>query len=150
MQFIPPDPEVLKMQAVQNAEDGFTEIVTVDVSISSIEENIPGGSGKVFFYFTGEADSEYFKGSVQPGAVDTWVIENDEVQSCCASYDIKGLDNSGAECTIHIDNRSKDGNSWYPELKTDSAALSFLNGTGCRTLYEGRETGPIIHIYARI
>ena len=65
-----------------------------------------------------------------------------------ADYTIEGEDYTGQKCIIHIVNVDE-GEGWKPTVATDSRALAFLNGTGCRAALQGRKDKLTVRIFAK-
>ena len=132
------------------------EVLTINVRITETYE-VKGSHGTArMILFDGDADSEYFKGTILPGGVDTQkdISDKDSAKTfLSARYILKGTDRDGNDCSIFIENNGEfsdtsDGTT-TPTILTDSPALSFLE---CASLYgtiEGIEGGVRIHIYIR-
>lgn len=144
-----PKHDALAVAAVEQFLEGYSEVVTVDVEVQRTTTEKTGKDKTRYIPFTGGASSRFFAGKIRPGAVDTWKWKDGKLVSCCASYTISGFDLEGQSCEITINNRSKDGKNWQPELSTDSRALDYLNHQQCRAIFEPRSGGPVIHIYAK-
>lgn len=79
--------------------------------------------------FSGYAESEYFKGYILPGAVDTQTILADGSTHLSARYMLKGIDQNGDSCHVYINNEvTSDTPKGYtrPTIVTDSKSLSSL------------------------
>ena len=94
------------------------------------------------------------KGDVMEPAVDEQVYYGRTPDTCHAKYTVHGVDYTGAECNIDIENVMPAGKKknwftgWIPTVHTDSAALSFINDLHCETYAEMRgKKGPFIHIW---
>ncbi len=140
------------LAAIQEFIEERTKILEVDVRLTGVEKNFDKKTGvfKQRLPFDGTAETAYFKGTIAPGAADDQQYKGTYCISCRADYVIEGTDYTGAPCKVHVVNAKKGKENWKPTLETDSAALSFVNGADCRTVFEGREQGPIIRIYTRI
>ena len=145
-----PKHDVLAVAAVEQFLEGYSEVITVDVEVHKTTTDKTGKDKVRYIPFTGGASSRFFAGKIKPDAVDTWIWKDGKLISCCASYVLSGFDLEGQSCEIAINNRSKDGRSWQPEISTDSKALDCLNRQQCRAIFEPRSGGPVIHIYARV
>ena len=137
--------DILAMQAGRQFLLGREELLTVDVHLTGLKRETKGIDSVVTLPFDGVAVGPYFEGVIQSGAANVQKRRWYRPVEFCARYRIKGLDCSGQDCFVEICNRSTDGNRWTPEIRTDSEALSFLNGASCEAVVEGRKTGPIVH-----
>ncbi len=129
--------------------EGMSMIFEVDVKIS---ENTgfdwtPIEQTRIL-PFTGECDTPWFSGSVQPGAKDVQKRRLGRIERFCAEYDMTGTDYTGKTCVVHIKNENF-GAGWTPVLTTDSRALGFLNTAPAATAVESRAGGVMVRIFAR-
>ncbi len=121
----------------------------MDVVLTGFEETAqPDGSKLIHLPFVGRAIGSLFTGEIQPGAADDQIHRNGGMESAKAEYIIRGKDHTGADCTVHVVNRNKEG-QWKPTVTTDSKALDFLNGADCTAVLELRLKGPIVHIFTK-
>lgn len=121
----------------------------MDVVLTGFEIKDNGdGSCLIHLPFAGRAIGELFQGDIQPGAADNQIHRNGRMESATAEYMIKGRDNTGAECQVHVVNRFCAG-LWKPTVTTDSDTLTFLNGADCASVLELRQQGPIVHIFTK-
>ncbi len=126
---------------------GKKEYLTIQVFIT--EQNIVEKSDtyqKTEIYFTGYCDSDLFKGSILPGAVDVQEYENDEPKLIRADYTLEGIDQNNEHCKIHIINQ-KIGEQYKPEITTNSPALSFLKYMELTASLEIFEGGLTVRIF---
>ena len=64
-----------------------------------------------------------------------------------AEYTLKGIDQNGKNCSVHIINQ-KNGDKWKPVIKTDSEALKWINDADLTAVLEMENGGPTVRIYA--
>ncbi len=141
--------DIVATEALKQFLDGLSEVITVDVKVLKTRTVQSGELRTKYIPFEGGAKSRFFAGNILPGAVDTWKWQGKQLESCCASYVLSGFDLKGQPCHITINNRSKDGRNWQPEVFTDSKALDFINTQQCSAVFEPRKGGPVIHIFAK-
>lgn len=95
--------------------------------------------------FTGYCDSEIFKGNVLPGGMDTQMFPTPDRGTLSARYMLEGVDETGQNCKLFIDNSAvmQQGSETviFPRIKTDSAALRWLETADLQGRIEGRENG---------
>lgn len=155
------------LQLVKEAEHGFTpeqtasaltsirqfllhhkEILAIDVVCTSTELRKEIGTWRqTAILFHGSNDTDFFTGTILPGAEDVQEHDNGRLLSLRADYTLKGTDYLGQECFLHIVNESKNG-EWKPTIDTNSQALDFLNHadlTACLELHTG---GLTVRIYS--
>ncbi len=126
---------------------GKKEILTIDVRITGSVTDKKGENGCRTVFFAGSSESEYFRGTILPGAEDVQKLADGHPVSYRADYTLEGVDCEGRQCRIHIVNRDVCG-EWKPEASTDSAALSFLNGADLTAVMESFEGGLTVRIFA--
>lgn len=79
--------------------------------------------------FDGYAEGEYFNGKILPGGVDTQIEYTDGSGILSARYLLEGMDSSGKECRMYIENTGHfHEDITEPVIYTDSQVLEFLNG----------------------
>ena len=104
------------------------EILTLIIFISNIFQ-VENDSVLVnMVSFSGYAESEYFKGNILPGAVDTPFLPDGSTH-LSARYMLKGIDQNKDSCHIYINNEvTSDTPKGYtrPTIVTDSRLLSSL------------------------
>ena len=114
-------------------------------------------NGKVCMIpFGGWVDSELFKGTILPGAVDVQVENAAGIRHMCARYMFEGVDYTGAKCRLFVDNNGYfEPNSQNqgpfktcPTFMTDSNALSdYLEGAHFRAEGHMKEDGLHIMVF---
>ena len=128
--------------------------VTVDIDPSQISQ-LNGPAGEVIMIpFGGTVKGEIFNGRVLPGGVDTQTVDQNGVRHMSARYMLEGVDNSGDQCKIYIDN-----NGWFtgemvtpfktiPTFLTDSKTLAdYLHRNKFRTEGHPRPGGVTIKVF---
>lgn len=145
-----PEQDAVCMAVIREFIEERTKVLEIDVQLTGFEKKFDKGILYQTIPFIGEADSAFFKGTIAPGAEDNQKYKGKACLSCCADYVINGTDYTGAACKVHVINARKGNEDWKPTVESDSAALAFLNGADCRTVFEGRKKGPMIRIYTNI
>lgn len=125
---------------------GKKEILTIDVRITGVEPRREGRESQQAVLFTGSSESEYFQGTILPGAEDVQDFEDGKIVRLRADYTLEGTDCEGRRCRIHIVNTNV-GEEWKPTVQTDSAALAFLNDADLTAALEGFEGGLTVRIF---
>ena len=125
------------------------EILTVYVNVDNTTM-VTGSLQKVVMVgFSGRAESEFFKGEILSGAVDTQFYPVNGVPTLSARYALKGVDFEGKDCLIFIENNCVSGSEYtMPRITTDSTALSFLESCELCGRIESSD-GLIIRIFDR-
>ncbi len=86
--------------------------------------------------FHGKTESEFFKGEIINGGVDTQTQEEGKNRTLSARYILKGIDKDNELCSIFIENNGiieKNGEiKTVPRIITDSKALKWLEDTPLR------------------
>lgn len=140
--------------AIEKFLQGKALILNVDVKLTTSEKTKLAKGKKVKAYFTGEADSPFFKGTVDPGAYDEQIYLGSRPDSCHAVYTLTGTDYTGQSCTVSMINDLPAGGKkdwfrgWIPTPSSDSPNLKFLGAQQCEAYAEMRRSGPFIHIWA--
>lgn len=115
---------------METAASGATKevlTITIDITGSSKVKGITGEAEMLSF--TGTADCELFHGKTISEGVDTQMELQGSVRTLSARYVLKGLDYTGKECCIFIENNGTIENgviTTIPKIITDSEALAFL------------------------
>ena len=95
--------------------------------------------------FTGTCESEIFRGRVLPGGMDTQVFPEKTRGTLSARYMLEGVDGEGKKCKLFIENNAvmESGRETvtFPSIKTDSAALKWLETADLTGAIQGREDG---------
>lgn len=138
----------LAVYALWQFLNGRREVLCVDVALAKPAYRRENGVFYLSLPFTGNADGDYFSGTICPGASDEQEYQGFRQRHMCATYDIKGRDFTGEECHVHVVNISN-GKGWRPTVSTDSNALAKWNGAGAAAFLEQRKSGPIVHIFMR-
>lgn len=119
------------------------EILRIHIQLGQTLSLDSPSAGVRMIPFTGFCDSELFKGTVLPGGMDTQVFPSPERGTLSARYMLEGVDREGKPCKLFIDNSAVMQNGretiTFPTIKTDSAALSFLETAFLSGRIEGRE-----------
>jgi hypothetical protein len=128
--------------------------VAVVIDPSQISQ-LKGLAGEVIMIpFGGTVKGELFSGRVLPGGVDTQTVDQNGVRHMSARYMLEGVDKTGEQCRIYIDN-----NGWFtgemampfktiPTFYTDSKALApYLHSNKFRTEGHSREGGVTIKVF---
>ena len=128
--------------------DGRTEILTIHALLGKASMRHEGLYNIMTIPFTGQADSRYFRGTIQPGAADVQKRRLHLPVRFVADYTLKGTDLEGQACTIHIVNVFE-GGKWQPTIRTDSQALSFLQSASLRAVLQGHKDQLTVRIFAK-
>ena len=128
------------------------EILTINVNLTDIFEVKGKSAEAVMINFGGDAKSEFFKGVLLPGGVDTQKEFYPERRTLSARYILEGKDMEGEKCRIFIENNgTADENKFVhettPRIITDSKALSWMETATLKGTLEPKEGGVIIHIF---
>lgn len=130
------------------------EVLSISIRIRQVDV-VEGHHHKVvMIHFEGEADCDSFKGSIQPGAVDTQIHQSDCLQTLSARYILSGVDNMNKKCQIFIENElvavsPEDPGTMYtkPRIVTDSEALAYLETDSLSGIVKATGDALWIHIY---
>ena len=128
--------------------DGRTEILTIHALLGKASMRHEGLYNIMTVPFTGQAESRYFRGTIQPGAADVQKRRLHLPVRFVADYTLKGTDLEGQACTIHIVNVFE-GGKWQPTIRTDSQALSFLQSSSLRAVLQGHKDQLTVRIFAK-
>lgn len=82
--------------------------------------------------FDGSCEGDFFIGIIEPGAIDTQIINNDGSMTLSARYMLNGIDNAGTPCRLFIENNMVAGEPTYPKITTDSKQLRWLETADLR------------------
>lgn len=126
---------------------GKTEILTIRTIITREETFTEGDSRISHIYFTGYCDTKYFQGTVMPEGCDVREQCAGAEDKARAEYTLTGLDIRGEACSVHIVNQWN-GTDWKPVIKTDSAALAWMNHADLTAVLEYGSGGPTVRIFA--
>jgi len=128
----------------------MTKILTIYTNIRQIIK-IKGKNGEAkMILFDGRSESEFFRGTVCSGGVDTQKQEIGKVMTLSARYVLEGKDYTGRGCRIFIENNAEiTGKNFMtkPEIYTDSDALSFLEKAELSGTLTPYKDGVVVHIY---
>ncbi len=98
--------------------------------------------------FDGEAKGALFNGKILPGGVDTQIIKEDGTGTLSARYMLEGVDLSGNECRVYIDNSGVLGSdSTKPLVYSDSKEFDVLKEKELKGKMVTDEEGFKIIIY---
>lgn len=128
--------------------DEREEILTIRAKLGQASMKHEGLYNIMTIPFTGDADSRWFKGTIQPGAADVQRRKLWKTVRFCADYTLVGTDCVGKPCSIHIVNVDE-GKGWQPTVHTNSKALDFLNHTNCRAVLQGHKDQLTVRIFAK-
>lgn len=123
--------------------------LTIKISITDIFEVSGGSCSSRMILFKGDAASDFFKGTIMPGAVDTQIKSNG-ITHLSARYTLDGFDSSGNKCRIFIENNGTDNNgviSTSPKLITDSPLLKHFENKTLAGSITSDENGLVVSIY---
>jgi hypothetical protein len=128
--------------------------IAVEINPAQVSQ-LKGPAGEVIMIpFSGTVTGELFKGRVLPGGVDTQTVDPNGVRHMSARYMLEGIDNTGEQCRIYVDN-----NGWFsgemimpfktiPTFYTDSKALApYLHSNKFRTEGHPRQGGVNIKVF---
>ena len=115
--------------------------VAVEIDPTQISQ-LNGPAGEVLMIpFGGTVEGELFNGRILPGGVDTQIVDQNGIRHMSARYMLEGVDKTGEQCRIYVDN-----NGWFcgemvmpfktiPTFFTNSKALAVLpvitRSSGC-------------------
>ena len=123
--------------------------LTIRINITDVIEVSGDSCSSRMILFKGDAASDFFNGTVMPGAVDTQIISNG-ITKLSARYTLDGFDSSGNRCRIFVENNGTDDNGAIvttPKIITDSPLLKhFENKTLSGSVASG-ENGLIVTIF---
>ena len=128
--------------------DDRQEILTIRAQLKKPTMRHQGLDNIMTIPFSGEAESQWFTGTIQPGAADVQRRRLWKTIRFCADYTLQGTDCAGQPCTIHIVNVDE-GQGWKPTVQTDSKALDFLNRGNCRAVLQGHKDQLTVRIFAK-
>ena len=74
------------------------EILRINVHVIGASEEVNEEITTVKVHFNGSCDTDWFKGTILPGAVDVQKYKKNELLSLCATYELHGVDYTGASC----------------------------------------------------
>lgn len=80
------------------------EIMDIIIDIQNETQVRDGNIVIKMIAFTGVSHSKYFNGTIMPGGIDRQIIQADGQVNLSARYVMEGIDGSGQECRIYIDN----------------------------------------------
>ena len=81
--------------------------------------------------------------------VDTQITADGKF-SLSARYMLEGIDRSGMECRMFIENNGTSIDNCKPKIYTDSKELSFLENADLTAYVECVEEGVVVRIYGEI
>ena len=128
------------------------QVLTIHVTLHQTVE-MPGGDHTVrMILFDGHCDSDYFKGNILDGGVDTQVISEDGTGTLSARYILEGTDPEGENCRIFIENNGKmtpgEPTVTTPVIYTSSKALKWLETAVLTGTVLPADNGVLISIFA--
>lgn len=135
-------------------DDKLIMEVSVEIDAAQVSQ-LKSSAGEVTMIpFSGTVTGEIFHGRILPGGVDTQTVDRNGVRYMSARYMLEGIDKTGEQCRIYIEN-----NGWFPSemvmpfktiptFYTDSKALAdYLHRNKFRTEGHSREGGVIIKVF---
>ena len=128
--------------------DGREEILTIRAKLGQASMKHEGLYNILTIPFTGDAESRWFKGTIQPGAADVQRRKLWKSVRFCADYTLAGTDCEGKPCSIRIVNVDE-GKGWQPTVQTNSSAFDFLNHANCRAVLQGYKDQLTVRIFAK-
>ena len=124
-------------------------IITIKVKTYEAK-TLEGQDTKVVMIpFSAEASGEYFTGKTVADGVDTQITADGKF-SLSARYMLEGIDRSGMECRMFIENNGTSIDNCKPKIYTDSKELSFLENADLTAYVECVEEGVVVRIYGEI
>ena len=129
-------------------------IMTIDVVLDDMIE-VHGSNGEAaMILFHGKSESDFFKGEILPGGVDTQKQIKGESRLMSARYILEGVDSDGSKCRIFIENNGEIKDpvqgeviKTKPVIYTDSTALKWLETASIFGTVEGNEKGVTISFF---
>jgi hypothetical protein len=128
--------------------------ISVEIDAAQVSQ-LKSSVGEVTMIpFSGTVTGELFTGRILPGGVDTQTVDRNCVRHMSARYMLEGIDKTGEQCRIYIEN-----NGWFssemvmpfktiPTFYTDSKALEdYLHSNRFRTEGHSREGGVTIKLF---
>lgn len=128
------------------------EILTIDVQVQGVFE-LKGTVGEVSMVpFDGTCETEYFRGKVMAGGVDTQMMWYPDPKMISARYMLIGTDCAGKACRIFVENNGAEINGRVEETKpriiTDSEALSWFETARLTGTLTPTDSGVTVRIFA--
>lgn len=121
------------------------EILRIQIQLGETLALDSPSAGIRMIPFTGFCDSTIFKGKVLPGGMDTQVFPSPDKGTLSARYMLEGVDEENKQCKLYIDNSAimQQGRETitFPRIKTDSAALRWLETADLQGRIVGKEDG---------
>lgn len=121
-------------------------IVTIKVTLYDIQAFEGKHSKVVMIPFSGEANGDYFTGKTVANGVDTQITTEDGF-SLSARYMLEGVDRSGKQCRLFIENNGTSPDNCIPRIYTDSEELAFLEKARLKAEVTSIENGVLVKIY---
>src|SRR5574344_1172539 len=78
------------------------EVLRINVHVIGSTEEVNGEVTTVRVSFNGSCSTDWFKGTILPGAVDVQRYGKNGLLSLCATYELNGEDYTGASCSVKI------------------------------------------------
>lgn len=128
-------------------------LLTIQVYIDAYQAVNGHHAEAAMLLFHGNAEGEYFQGTIAPGGVDTQYQRHGESRSLSARYMLSGTDFTGQECRIFVQNEGEFAANGEivttPKLLTDSKALAEWEELPLHGTLEDMEGGVRIRIFAK-
>ena len=129
------------------------EILSIDVTITGMEEVKGKTREALMILFSGNAAGPYFSGKILPGAVDTQQQEAGAVRTLSARYILEGTDSAGQSCRIFIENTGVIGENessfkTIPVIATNSKTLAWMETAKLEGEVIPLESGVKVLIYS--
>lgn len=130
------------------------EILTINVSITGMEEVKGKKKEALMILFSGSAEGPYFTGTILPGGVDTQQEKYGTPRILSARYILEGTDSTGQSCRIFIENNGiieENASSFKttPVIITDSENLAWLETATLEGEVIPEESGVKVLIFSK-
>ena len=120
------------------------QVLTIHVTLHQTVE-MPGGDHTIrMILFDGHCDSDYFKGNILDGGVDTQVISEDGTGTLSARYILEGIDSEGNNGKM----TPGEPTVTTPVIYTSSKALKWLETAVLTGTVLPADNGVLISIFA--
>lgn len=126
-------------------------LLEIEIEIDNIAKIHGNDKSVSIVYFSGNASSQFFKGTVMPGAADTQISCTGKPTTLSARYVLEGVDCENNACKIFIENNGveKDGSIiTKPFIITNSPALKWIETVNLFGKVISENNNLIIRIYS--
>lgn len=128
------------------------QVFTIHVTLHDTIEMTSADHTVRMIRFGGNCDSDFFKGNILEGGVDTQIITADGTGTLSARYILEGTDCEGCSCRIFIENNGKfapgEPTVTTPVIYTDSNALKWIETAVLTGTVLPADGGVTVAIYA--